>query len=557
MPHLAAVLLVANIFACACALPPPPASAPTLINHAVVLDGGGALLPWLQPAATAFTQFMDRSLVYFDADRVPRDSETGLPFYYVHGQFPKVAQETVPARQVAWGVEGALAVRAFGGSRRALEEMAAPFAAYAASPNGTAPAPWAWAGAAFACGNPEALVFRGYNQSALNGNGSGDGYLILEPDKAADAGLAYASLYMVMGGARWLAAALATADALVANMVAAPDATHSPWPFRVHAVTGAVLEYYGANVWPALRLFDALADIARVGGAGLVPRAAAYASARAAALAWALAFPVRNMAWQGQWEDMVIETAVPANVNSYQPSKAATYLLDHRDAAAPAWLNLTAGLLDYLWRVFVVEYASPSDPPLQWGAPTVAEQTKDQNKMGIHTAHWAAVASRFANETRNSTLAALALRALNWATYTLQVDNSSLVCNGDMNDWFPIHAVLPAYFAAAIAAAPQWSAANESHIYRSTSPLRAVEYSPGSVAYATYDPAATVWAALPAVPAAVTASGVPLPRVPPGGAGGAPEGWWSASPVTGQWGGTVVGVIVHTERAGGGVVVSY
>jgi hypothetical protein len=532
------------------------ASTPTLINHAVVLDAGGELLSWLQPQSTAYAQFLDRSLVWFYNGTVPLDPQTGLPYYYVHGQYPKVDQETVPARQVAWGVEGALAVWAFNGDRRALEEMAAPFAGYVASFNGTAPSPFAWAGAAFACGNPEELVFRGYNQSRLNGNGSGDGYMILEPDKAADAGLAYATLYQVTGGAGWLAAALSAADALVGNMVRAPDATHSPWPFRVHAPTGAVLEYYGANVWPALRLFDALADVARVGGAGLVPRAADYAAAREAALAWALTFPLANMNWQGQWEDMIIETTVPTNVNSYQPCKAASYLLDRREAAAPNWRNLTGALLDYVWRVYIVEYSSPRDPPIQWGAPAVAEQTFDRNKMGIHTAHWAAVAARYANETGNATLAALASRALNWATYTLQVDNTSLVCNGDMNDWFPIHAVLPAYFTAAIAAAPQWSAPNQSHVYRSTSPLVDVAYAPGRVAYATYDPAATVWAVLHAVPAAVTAGGVPLPRVPPGGAGGAPQGWWSAAPVAGAWGGTVVAVTVHTEGAGGGVEIS-
>ena len=527
--------------------------AQTLIKHPVVLDAGGELLSWLQPPATAYSQFLDRSLVWFYNGTVPRDPQTGLPYYYVHGQYPKVAQETVPARQVSWGVEGALAVYAFSADRRPLDEMAIPFAAYVASPNGTAPPPWAWAGAAFACGNPEELVFRGYNASRLNGNGSGDGYMVLEPDKAADAGLAYATLYQVTGSAAWLAAALAAADALAVNRVAAPDAAHSPWPFRVHAATGATLEYYGANVWPAVRLFDSLADIARVGGAALVPRAAEYAAARAAALAWALAYPVRNMAWQGQWEDMAIQPRVGANLNSYGPCKAATYLLDHRESVAADWKNLTAGLLDFLWRVFVVEYASARDPPLQWGAPAVAEQTYDQMKMGIHTAHWAAVASRFANETGNATLAALAARALNWATYTLQVDNTSLVCNGDQNDWFPIHAVMPAYFVAALAASPQWSSANESHIYRWSSPLTHVAYTPQRLSYATYDPSATVWAVLPSAPAGVNCSGVPLPRVPPGGAGHTPPGWWSATPVQSAWGGTVAAVVVHTEGSGGAV----
>ena len=44
-----------------------------------------------------------------------------------------------------------------------------------------------------------------------------------------------------------------------------------------------------------------------------------------------------------------------------------------------------------------------------------------------------------------------------------------------MNDWFPIHAEMPAYFVAALTASPQWSSANESHIYRWTSPFTHVE----------------------------------------------------------------------------------
>ena len=537
--------------------PDGPRPPPSLINHDLVLDRDGNLLSWLQPQASAFSQFTQRSLVWFLDNRVPRDPQTGLPFYYVHGQYPKTDQETTPARQVAWGVEGATAVFAFSGDRTALDEMAVPFSAYVASANGTSPQPWAWAGAAFACANPEDLVFRGWTRGGLNGNGSGDGALVLEPDKAAMAGLAYATLYQTTGDDSWLAAAIAVADALVRNAVAAPDAAQSPWPFRVHAVTGAVLEYYCANVWPAVRLFDALAAVARVGGGSLVPHSADYAAARTTALAWALAFPARNMLWQGQWEDMPVTTAVGANLNCFSATEAAMYLLDFREAATPDWLNVTAALLDWLWQVFVVEYSLPDQPAVQFGAPVLAEQTFDKNKMGIHTAHWAVPAARFANETGNSTLIGLVERALNWATYTLQTDNTSLVCPGDLNDWFACHAVMPAYFVGAVAAAPQLSAPGESHIYRWTSPLRAVEYSAAGIAYATYDPAATVWASLPSLPSTVSADGVPLPRVPAGGGGGgAPAGWWSATEVAGAWGGSVFSTIVYAAGARQGVSIA-
>ena len=535
--------------------PDGPRPPPTLINHALVLDAQGGLLSWLLPQSTAFSQFTSRSLVWFYDARVPRDPQTGLPYYYVHGQFPKTDQETTPARQVAWGVEGATSVFAFNGDRTALDEMAIPFASYVASINGTAPQPWAWAGAAFACANPEDLVFRGWTRGGLNGNGSGDGLLVLEPDKAAMAGLAYATLYQTTGEGSWLAAALAVADALVSNAVASPDAEHSPWPFRVHAVTGDVLEYYCANVWPAVRLFDALGAVARVGGGGLVPRAADYAATRAVALTWALSYPARSMLWQGQWEDMPVTTSVGANLNCFSATEAALYLLDFQEAAAPDWLNVTAVLLDWLWRIFVTDYALPGQPAVQWGAPVLAEQTFDKNKMGIHTAHWAVAAARFANETGNATLMRMVERSLSWATYTLQTDNTSLVCPGDMNDWFACHAVMPAYFVAAMAAAPQLSAPGEAHIYRWTSPLRDVDYAPSRVSYATYDGAATVWAVLPSLPAEVSADGVPLPRVPAGGGGGVPAGWWSAAEVSGAWGGSVFSVILHAAGAKSGVTI--
>ena len=107
----------------------------------------------------------------------------------------------------------------------------------------------------------------------------------LEPDKAAGVGLGYARLYMLKGDPVQLTSALNTANALLRNEVTSPNHTHSPWPFRVRADTGAVVESYTSSVTDALRLFDALAIIARVGGAGLVPQAAQYAACRERVLA--------------------------------------------------------------------------------------------------------------------------------------------------------------------------------------------------------------------------------------------------------------------------------
>ena len=81
-------------------------------------------------------------------------------------------------------------------------------------------------------------------------NGRGDGINVIEPDKAADAGHGFVLLANATVGtaasATFRRAAVAVADTL-SKMVRAPplcNDTHSPWPFRVNAKTGEVIEQY-------------------------------------------------------------------------------------------------------------------------------------------------------------------------------------------------------------------------------------------------------------------------------------------------------------------------
>lgn len=83
-----------------------------------------------------------------------------------------------------------------------------------------------------------------------NRNGRGDGIYVIEPDKAADAGHGFVLLANATAGtaasATFRHAAVAVADTM-SKMVRAPpmcNDTHSPWPFRVNAKTGEVIEQY-------------------------------------------------------------------------------------------------------------------------------------------------------------------------------------------------------------------------------------------------------------------------------------------------------------------------
>ena len=112
-----------------------------------------------------------------------------------------------------------------------------------------------------------------------------------------------------------LRAAVATGDAL-ARHVRAGDATHTPWPFRVNARTGAVLDgaQFGGLVVGPVRLLDELIEI-RAGNT------AAYTRARDLAWSWLLKHqlnpdsPAWNR-WSGFYED------VPYNPRAHQPGVA-------------------------------------------------------------------------------------------------------------------------------------------------------------------------------------------------------------------------------------------
>ncbi len=62
------------------------ASATTFLNHTLVLDASGSILPWLPlPLGAAYETFVERSADWF-IHAMPVDPATGMPIYYTHGQ---------------------------------------------------------------------------------------------------------------------------------------------------------------------------------------------------------------------------------------------------------------------------------------------------------------------------------------------------------------------------------------------------------------------------------------------------------------------------------------
>ena len=121
---------------------------------------------------------------------------------------------------------------------------------------------------------------------------------------------------------------MAVADTLAKLVRPAPlsNGTRSPWPFRVDAKSGVVIEQYTSNVYAHLRLFDqligcSLIDLSEpvtLADGSTMPRDAAYRRAHAIALQWMIEWPQKTGAWTACCEDVQVDNSL-TNFNSVEP----------------------------------------------------------------------------------------------------------------------------------------------------------------------------------------------------------------------------------------------
>jgi hypothetical protein len=110
----------------------------------------------------------------------------------------------------------------------------------------------------------------------------------IETDKVGELGLGYLLFYEMTGAQKYLDAGINCGEGL-ARHVRPGDAEHTPWPFRVNALTGESLlgEEYGGMIVAPVRLFEELIRL-RVGNV------ADFEKARVAAWKWILDYPLQK-----------------------------------------------------------------------------------------------------------------------------------------------------------------------------------------------------------------------------------------------------------------------
>ncbi len=479
---------------------PTIAAAATLDTHVVSLDANSKLLSWISPQDRAYDRVMASSWDLL-LNHIPIDPRNGLNVIFTNSEY-----DPVTLAGTDWPNNPA-------GKNAMLCDAARLYYAYSAEPRvlnfaralldhqlnyGTTPANYDWGNVPWSTAAAGSMTYG--NDSLREGTG------VLEPDKLGELGYhGYLWMYEVTGETVYRDAAINCADEL-ADHRRTGTGSQSPWPYRVNAQTGAVVENFCSEAIGPIRLFDELIRLN-------LGNVAAYQTARAAAWTWLMNTVIPDNSWFNYFEDVSVLPDF-SNPNQYNAGQTARYLLEHPESD-PDWQLHVEGILDWIQSNF--GGTDSGELGLQYGARVISEQDHYKYKMASHTSRFAALKALYAEATGDAVAKDVAFHSLNWCTYMCRTNG--VVIEGpaeaahDPACWFTDgHGDYIRHFMVAMGAVPEWAPADESHLLRSSSVVRNVSFSPGGITYATFDAAAIEVLRMRQVPIGVLADGLLLER---------------------------------------------
>ncbi|MBL7740643.1 MAG: fibronectin type III domain-containing protein [Chitinophagaceae bacterium] len=471
------------------------ASLGTLNTHTVSAYPAGKIVPWTSNPADGYDTVIYLAWSYL-LNSVPNDPATGKPAYYSQSFLDPNTQAMAnwphnPAGLYAMLTESALKYYHYSGNA-AVMQIAKDVAIWHLD-HGMTLVTDNWPGVPYASGDAASLTYDGANLGNSSGVGDGDGYI--EPDKIGELGNAWLQLYKYDGNIRFRDAAIQAANVL-SSKVRTGSVNQSPWPFRVNAHTGIVREEYSSDVIAPVSLLDGLI-------AAGIGDTAAYRAARTTAWNWMMTYPMQNNAWAQYFEDVGIQSSYNSNLNQYNAMMTARYLLEHPEFD-PNWETHVRGLITWV----ETEFGETS-----FGTMAINEQKSFFFFMGSHTSRYASINALLYEKTGDLAAREKAYRAFNWATYMAR--STGVVIDGpEVNhEWFTDgYGDYVRHFVTGMAAVPEWSPANQTHLLRSSSLVKSISYGTTSVNYTTYDGNATDILHVNFNPSVVTADGIILPH---------------------------------------------
>ncbi|HZV33426.1 MAG TPA: hypothetical protein VFB72_02530 [Verrucomicrobiae bacterium] len=474
--------------------------------HQISLDSQHKLLAWYQPEGNlGYDKVLHLGWDFLE-HKVPTDPKTGLKIYLINAVFDAKTLQGVnwqgnPASTFGQFVDSLIAWYPYSGDEEAVAVVRSMLDHQIE--HGSTPAGWDWPNVPFPTNDKNDPDY-GRNIRGM----PRDFYGGIETDKVGELGIGYCLLYELTGEQKYLDAAIHCADAL-ASHVRAGDETHTPWPFRLNAKDGTVIngEEYGGMIVAPVRLFSELIRLHQ----GDVEK---YTHARKLAWDWILKFPMRNNRWIGYFEDVPKDTN---NFNQACPTMTAYYILTSPNPGEldSHWTGDVGHLIDWVRQKFgrgpyfgawAIDEQGP--PPDYSGCCSRAGLASD-------TSRWAAINALYYEKTGDAQAREDAFRSLNYATYFTDDDGKIACCGLDYADsyWFDDgYGDHIRHYLWAMGAIPEFAPLGQNHLLRSSSVVQKVKYEKNSITYETFDADATDVLRLNKAPTHIKAGRVELHR---------------------------------------------
>lgn len=350
--------------------------------------------------------------------------------------------------------------------------------------NGTTPAGWEWEGVPYASADPFELIYQGATRWEADGM-RGDGLHGIEPDKVGELGFGYLLFFEITEEKKYLEAAIHCADELSKHVrdvlnddspFALTNTGKSPWPFRLNARTGRILDNYCSNVIEPIKLFD---ELIRIQNRIHLSAEKKNNYIHARKLAWDWLFsrngPIISGIWNGYFEDIPND---PTEANRVQitPMETAKYLIRHPEWDPNIRKNVPA-LIHWVNAAFQTE-----------GMDAIKEQTWCYEPMGSHTARYGSTCAMWYELSGDPWFKDQARRYLNLATYMTDENGVVRVGPNWPGSWFSDgYGDYIRHFIDALGAIPEWVPADTDHLVRSSSVIQKIRYSSDEIEYQTYD----------------------------------------------------------------------
>jgi hypothetical protein len=475
-----------------------------------VVDADGRLLAWYHPEKNQGYDKVLRLVWDFIDHKVPNDTRTGtgLKIYLINSVFDDQTLQGSnwqhnPASVYGQFVDSLLGWYPYSGDGEAIEVVRSMLDYQLA--HGTTPSDWKWPNVPYATSCDDDREYGRCIRGMPNEFSGG-----IETDKLGELGIGYALFYEMTGDRKYLVAAIHCADAL-AKHIRPGDAEHTPWPFRVDAKSGEVIngEEYGGMIVAPVRLLDELIRVKE----GDVE---SYRRTRDTAWKWILDYPMNSRSkawdkWSGYFEDVPKNTE---NINQAAPTMTAYYILTRPDpsTADPNWPGHVGHLLDW------VRVKLGRGP--YFGAWAIDEQGTPDGRgccsragLASDSSRWGAINALYYEKTHDTQAHEDAFRSLNYATYFAASDGKISCCGQGFGGqyWFDDgYGDYSRNFSWALGAIPEFAPVGENHLLRSSSVVQKVAYEDRSIQYRTFDSAATEVLRLRFKPARITAGDIAL-----------------------------------------------